>query len=106
WDRGGQVADGRLSNWANELWRVTFHAKLGSQADRLFRMTGVVRELAPHLSVDPDKAERAAAISKLDLQSKMVGEFPELQGIMGGYYALAAGEPNDIALAVREHYLP
>ncbi len=106
WDRGGQVADGRLSNWANELWRVTFHAKLGSQADRLFRMTGLVRELAPHLSVDPDKAERAAAISKLDLQSKMVGEFPELQGIMGGYYALAAGEPNDIALAVREHYLP
>src|SRR5690606_4913855 len=58
------------------------------------------------VGADPDQAERAARLAKADLASGMVGEFPELQGIMGGYYARAAGEPDAIADAIRDHYRP
>jgi glycyl-tRNA synthetase beta chain len=97
--------------WTEKLSGVTFHAKLGTMAERVERIAALAREIAQVLKaqgadVDPDQAERAARLSKADLASGMVGEFPELQGIMGGYYARLAGEPDAIADAVRDHYKP
>ena len=92
--------------WAKKLEGVTFHAKLGTLADRVDRIAARAREIAPLVGADPDQAERAARLSKADLASAMVGEFPELQGVMGGYYARAAGDPDAIADAVRDHYKP
>ena len=71
---------------AKKLEGVTFHAKLGTLADRVERIAALAREIAPLVGADPDQAERAARLSKADLASAMVGEFPELQGVMGGYY--------------------
>ncbi len=85
---------------------VTFHAKLGTLHARVERITALARELAPLVGADPALAERAAQLSKADLATGMVGEFPELQGIMGGYYARAQGEPDAVADAVRDHYKP
>jgi glycyl-tRNA synthetase beta chain len=82
---------------------VTFHAKLGSQGDRARRIVQLASYLDPHHRVD---AERAAHLAKADLVTGMVGEFPELQGIMGGYYARHCGEPDAVADAVRDHYAP
>ncbi|MBX9615351.1 MAG: glycine--tRNA ligase subunit beta [Caulobacteraceae bacterium] len=73
--------------WTKKLSGVTFHAKLGSLAERVDRIAALAREIAPLVGADPDQAETAARLSKADLASAMVGEFPELQGIMGGYYA-------------------
>ncbi|MEO1910417.1 MAG: glycine--tRNA ligase subunit beta [Paracoccus sp. (in: a-proteobacteria)] len=95
-----------MTDWADGLNSVTFHNKLGSQSDRIARIASLAREIAPLVGADPDQAERAASLAKLDLRSAMVGEFPELQGIMGRYYALAAGEPAAIADAARDHYSP
>ena len=92
--------------WARKLEGVTFHAKLGTLADRVERIAALAREIAPLVGADADEAERAARLSKADLASAMVGEFPELQGVMGGYYARAAGESDAIADAVRDHYKP
>jgi glycyl-tRNA synthetase beta chain len=85
---------------------VTFHAKLGTLYARVERITALARELAPLVGADPALAERAARLCKADLATGMVGEFPELQGIMGGYYARAQGEPDAVADAVRDHYKP
>jgi glycyl-tRNA synthetase beta chain len=85
---------------------VTFHAKLGTLYARVERITALARELAPLVGADPALAERAARLSKADLATGMVGEFPEMQGIMGGYYARAQGEPDAVADAVRDHYKP
>ena len=68
---------------------ITFHEKLGSQAERVERIARLARELAPMVGADPDDAERAARLAKADLTTGMVGEFPELQGVMGRYYVLA-----------------
>jgi glycyl-tRNA synthetase beta chain len=95
-----------LEEMAAPLAAVTFHNKLGSQADRVARIAALAREIAPKVGADPDMAERAAHIAKADLASAMVGEFPELQGIMGRYYALAAGEAPEVAAACAEHYAP
>ncbi|VDC32977.1 glycine--tRNA ligase subunit beta [Pseudogemmobacter humi] len=95
-----------MAEWATGLSHVTFHNKLGSQAERIARIAALAREIAPLVGADPDQAERAARLAKLDLRSAMVGEFPELQGLMGRYYALAAGEPEAIADAARDHYSP
>ncbi len=92
--------------WAKKLEGVTFHAKLGTLAERVERIAALAREIAPLVGADADEAERAARLAKADLASAMVGEFPELQGPMGGYYARAAGESDAVADAVRDHYKP
>src|SRR5271165_378876 len=88
------------------LGAVTFHARLGSQGDRVSRLVRLAGEIAPLVGADFHLAERAAALAKADLVSFMVGEFPELQGVMGRYYALHDGEPAEVAEAVRDHYAP
>ena len=85
---------------------VTFHAKLGSQGARVRRIVALARQVAPHVGADPDLAARAALLCKADLTTGMVGEFPELQGVMGGYYARHDGEDARVADAVRDHYGP
>ena len=92
--------------WSKKLEGVTFHAKLGTLAERVERIAALAREIAPLVGADPDQAEAAARIAKADLTSAMVGEFPELQGVMGGYYARAFGHPDAVADAVRDHYRP
>ena len=92
--------------WAAKLDGVTFHAKLGTMAQRVDRIVALAREIAPLVGADPDQAAQAARLAKADLTSGMVGEFPELQGLMGGYYAREAGIDADIADAVRDHYKP
>ncbi|MFN4058613.1 MAG: glycine--tRNA ligase subunit beta [Roseinatronobacter sp.] len=88
------------------LANVTFHNKLGSQADRIARIAALAREIAPLVGADPDQAQLAAKVAKADLRSDMVGEFPELQGVMGRYYALRAGLGDAVADACRDHYSP
>lgn len=92
--------------WNAKLSGVTFHAKLGTMADRVERIAKLAAEIAPLVGADPVEAEKAARLAKSDLASGMVGEFPELQGIMGGYYARLAGQPDAIADAIRDHYKP
>lgn len=91
---------------AAPLANVTFHNKLGTQAERIERIAALAREIAPLVDADADKAERAAKIAKADLSSEMVYEFPELQGIMGKYYAKAAGEDQAAAETCETHYSP
>ncbi len=85
---------------------VVFHAKLGTQGERVQRIAALARELAPIVGADPEKAERAAKLAKADLPTEMVGEFPELQGLMGRKYAELQGEDASVAAAVEEHYKP
>jgi len=85
---------------------VTFQAKLGSVGDKVRRVATLASEIALLIDVDATQAKRAAELAKCDLLSSMVGEFPELQGIMGRYYATADGEPADVAAAIDEHYMP
>jgi glycyl-tRNA synthetase beta chain len=103
WDEDQKVG---FDAWNAKLSGVTFHAKLGSLADRVERIAALAREIAPLVGADADEAEMAARLSKADLLSGMVGEFPELQGIMGGYYARLAGHSDAVADAVRDHYKP
>ena len=108
WDEDQKVG---FDAWNDKLKGVTFHAKLGTLAERVDRIAALAREIAQLLKdqgvdVDPDQAEQAARLAKADLASGMVGEFPELQGIMGGYYARLAGYPDAVADAVRDHYKP
>lgn len=95
-----------MKAWTDQLSNVTFHAKLGSQADRIERIAALAREIAPHVGAKPDLAEEAARIAKADLASEMVYEFPELQGLMGRYYAQAAGHDDGVPEACEEHYSP
>jgi len=88
------------------LASVVYHNKLGSQALRNERVVAIAAAIAESLGADVAQAKRAAQLSKADLLTDMVGEFPELQGIMGTYYALHDGEPENIALAISEHYQP
>ncbi|MDQ2953691.1 MAG: glycine--tRNA ligase subunit beta, partial [Pseudomonadota bacterium] len=85
---------------------IVFHEKLGTQAERIARIERLAAELAPLVKADVKKARRAARLAKADLLTDMVGEFPELQGLMGKYYALAQGEDQSIAAASEEHYKP
>ncbi|HUH22898.1 MAG TPA: glycine--tRNA ligase subunit beta, partial [Brevundimonas sp.] len=78
----------------------------GTLAERVDRIAALAREIAPLVGADAAQAEQAARLSKADLASGMVSEFPELQGIMGGYYARLAGYPDAVADAVRDHYKP
>ncbi len=95
-----------LEEHAKKLQTITFHDKLGTQQERVERIARLARELAPVVGADPDDAERAARLAKADLPTGMVGEFPELQGVMGRYYALAQNEKPEIADAIRDHYKP
>ncbi|MDQ2804581.1 MAG: glycine--tRNA ligase subunit beta [Pseudomonadota bacterium] len=88
------------------LEKITFHAKLGSQGDRVRRLRRLARAIAPVIGACPEQAERSACLAKADLVTGMVGEFPELQGVMGRYYALHDGEHVAIADAIRDHYAP
>jgi len=85
---------------------VTFQAKLGSVGDKVRRVATLAGEIALLIDTDKSRATRAAELAKCDLLTAMVGEFPELQGIMGRYYATADGEPEDVAAAIDEHYMP
>lgn len=95
-----------LEEMAAKLSTIAFKAELGSLGDKVERVAALARELAPKVGADPELAERAARLAKADLVSEMVGEFPELQGVMGRYYALEAGEPEAVADAIRDHYKP
>jgi glycyl-tRNA synthetase beta chain len=85
---------------------VTFHAKLGTQGERVERIKRLAEELAPTMGADPASARRAAVLAKADLQTEVVGEFPELQGAMGRKYALLQDEHSSVAAAIEEHYKP
>ncbi|NTS30349.1 glycine--tRNA ligase subunit beta [Phyllobacterium sp. BT25] len=85
---------------------VTFHAKLGTQGERIIRIRALAREIAPLVGADPALAMRAAVLAKADLTTEIVGEFPELQGGMGRKYALLQGEHPSVAAAIEEHYKP
>ncbi len=89
-----------------KLDAIVFHEKLGTQGERVKRIAALASKLAPLVGADPDKAERAATLAKTDLVSEMVGEFPELQGLMGRYYATRQGEDASVAAAIEEHYKP
>ncbi len=106
WDLDLREARAGMKNWEEGLRSVTFQSKLGSQADRVARIAALAREIAPLVGADADQAEEAARIAKLDLRSAMVGEFPELQGVMGRYYALEAGKSPTVADAARDHWSP
>jgi len=95
-----------LERMGASLADVTFHNKLGSQADRIKRIEALAREIAPAVGAKPDLAAEAARICKSDLSSEMVYEFPELQGLMGRYYAEAAGHDDGVPAACQEHYSP
>jgi len=95
-----------MSAWVDNLSNVTFHNKLGTQAARIDRIAALAREIAPVVGADADLAEQAARVAKADLSSEMVYEFPELQGLMGRYYAGAAGLPSAVANACEQHYSP
>ena len=96
----------KLEDRLPKLEKIIFHEKLGTQAERVKRIEALARELASLAKADPDKAARAAHLAKADLVSEMVGEFPELQGLMGRYYASAQGEDSSVAAALEEHYKP
>ncbi|THG39885.1 glycine--tRNA ligase subunit beta [Sphingomonas olei] len=98
-----------LADQAKKLEKIVFHEKLGTVADKVDRVAKLARWLSEEGIVkgaNPDLAERAARLAKADLVTGMVGEFPELQGLMGGYYAAAQGEPAEVAEAIRDHYKP
>ena len=95
-----------METWVKALGNVTFHNKLGTQAELIDRMATLSRELAPLVGADADEAEQAARVAKADLSSEMVYEFPELQGLMGSYYARKAGLSDAVADAAKDHYAP
>jgi len=95
-----------LESYLPLLDRVVFQHKIGSIGDKSRRMSALSKKIADDLSQDVLFSARAARLAKCDLMTHMVGEFPELQGIMGQYYALSSGEPEEVANAIGEHYAP
>jgi glycyl-tRNA synthetase beta chain len=96
----------RLEDRLPKFDDIVFHEKLGTQGDRIRRIERLAAEIAPLVGADVEKAKRAARLAKADLLTEVVGEFPELQGLMGKYYALAQGEDASVAIASEEHYKP
>lgn len=106
WEQDLKIA---LADQAKKLHQIVFHEKLGTVADKVERVAKLARWLVEEGIVqgaDADQAEQAARLAKADLVTGMVGEFPELQGVMGGYYARAEGLPDAVADAIRDHYKP
>lgn len=95
-----------LEYYLEKLQHVVFQAKLGTLHDKTERVIRLAKRIAEEINADPELTERAARLCKADLATDMVGEFPELQGIMGDYYARHEHEPKEVATAIREHYLP
>ena len=96
----------RLEDRLEKFKDIVFHEKLGTQAERIERIERLAAELAPLVGADVEKAKRAARLCKADLLTEVVGEFPELQGVMGKYYAEAQGEDEAVAHASEDHYRP
>jgi glycyl-tRNA synthetase beta chain len=96
----------KLEDRLPKFEQIVFHEKLGTQAERIARIERLAAEIAPLVGADVEKATRAARLCKADLLTEVVGEFPELQGLMGKYYALAQGEDASVAAACEEHYKP
>ncbi|MBJ6124240.1 glycine--tRNA ligase subunit beta [Microvirga splendida] len=103
WKTDQQV---KLEERLEKLKSIVFHEKLGTQYERVERIAALAKELALIVGADPELAERAARLAKADLVTEMVGEFPELQGLMGRYYATLQGEHTSVAAAIEEHYKP
>ena len=103
WDEDRKI---KLADRLPALNGIVFHAKLGTQEERVERIAKLAGEIAGKIGADAKKAERAARLAKADLTTGVVGEFPELQGVMGRYYALHDKEDADIADAIRDHYKP
>ncbi len=103
WDADRKIP---LDQRLEALRGVTFHADLGTMHARVGRIEALARAIAPAVGADPALAARAARLAKADLGTGLVGEFPELQGVMGGYYAALQGESAEVAAAVRDHYRP
>jgi glycyl-tRNA synthetase beta chain len=96
----------KLEDRLPKFEQIVFHEKLGMQAERIKRIERLAAEIAPLVGADVEKVKRAARVAKADLLTEVVGEFPELQGLMGKYYALAQGEDASVAAASEEHYKP
>jgi glycyl-tRNA synthetase beta chain len=96
----------RLEDRLPKFSQIVFHEKLGTQAERIARIVALAGHLAPIVNADRAKAERAAQLCKADLATEVVGEFPELQGLMGRYYAEAQGEDEAVSHAIEDHYKP
>jgi glycyl-tRNA synthetase beta chain len=103
WDEDRKIP---LAGRLERLKGVTFHAKLGTMFERVERIEALAREIAPLVGADLETAAKAARLAKADLATGMVGEFPELQGVMGRYYAIEEGMAPEIADAIRDHYRP
>jgi glycyl-tRNA synthetase beta chain len=103
WDQDRKT---RLEDMLPKLNAITFHAKLGSQGERVKRIEALAGEIAKTIGADVEKAKLAARLAKADLVSGMVGEFPELEGLMGRYYALDQDRDAEVADAIRDHYKP
>jgi glycyl-tRNA synthetase beta chain len=103
WDQDRKTA---LRDLLPNLDKITFHAKLGSQGERVNRIEALAGEIAKTIGADIEKSKLAARLAKADLVTGMVGEFPELQGLMGRYYALDQGIDAEVADAIRDHYKP
>lgn len=96
----------KLEDRLPKFEQIVFHEKLGTQAERIKRIEALAAEIAPLVGADVEKTKRAARLAKADLLTEVVGEFPELQGLMGKYYALAQGEDASVAAASEEHWKP
>ena len=103
WDQDRKT---KLEDLLPKLDSITFHAKLGSQGERVKRVEALAGEIAKTIKADFEKSKLAARLAKADLVTGMVGEFPELQGLMGHYYALDQGIDKEVAEAIRDHYKP
>ena len=103
WDQDNKSS---IENWVQQLDDIVFQNKLGSVGDKSRRIATISEKIAEETGFDSVAAKRSATLCKCDLVSHMVGEFPELQGIMGRYYALQSGETHEVAQAIGDHYLP
>ncbi len=103
WDQDRRT---KLEDLLPKLDGITFHAKLGTQGERVKRIEALAGEIAKTIGADVEKAKLAASLAKADLVTGMVGEFPELQGLMGRYYAIDQGHDAEVADAIRDHYNP
>ena len=106
WENDLRVAKSDISVWTQALENVTFHNELGSESERIARITKLAEELSDITGADKSQTIEAAHLAKADLSSEMVYEFPELQGLMGRYYVEASGRSADVAAAAEEHYSP